>query len=75
MSVPPYVLGCIVTITGGFLADRSKSRGPYMIFFCIVAIIGFTLLIASKQAHVQYAGTFFVVSGYVICVYVEAVIF
>jgi sugar phosphate permease len=63
MSVPPYVLGCIVTITGGFLADRSRSRGPYMIFFCIVAIIGFTLLIASKQAHVQYAGTFFVVSG------------
>jgi hypothetical protein len=67
MSVPPYVLGCIVT-TGGFLSDRSKKRGPYMIFFCLVAIIGFVMLISTHKPHVQYIGTFLVVSGYVICV-------
>jgi len=63
MTVPPYVLGCIATISGGFLADKSKKRGPYMMFFCIIAIIGFVLLIATKNPHVQYAGTFLVVSG------------
>jgi cyanate permease len=66
MSVPPYVLGCVVTITAGFLADRSKMRGPYMIAFCLVAIIGFVMLIATHEPHVQYIGTFLVVSGYVI---------
>jgi len=63
MTVPPYVVGCFATIAGGFLADRSKKRGPYMIFFCIVAIIGFVMLISTSKPHVQYAGTFLVVSG------------
>ncbi len=63
MSVPPYVVGCFATITGGILADRSRKRGPYMIFFCIIAIIGFCLLISTRNPHIQYLGTFFVVSG------------
>jgi len=63
MSVPPYVLGCIVTISAGFLADKSKKRGPYMMFFCLVAIAGFVMLISTHQPHVQYVGTFLVVSG------------
>lgn len=63
MSVPPYVVGCVATITGGYLADRSKKRGPYMIFFCAVAIIGFVLLISTRNPHVQFLGTFFAVSG------------
>lgn len=63
MSVPPYVVGCVATIAGGFLADRSKIRGPYMIFFCIVAIVGFIMLISTTKPAVQYIGTFLVVSG------------
>jgi len=63
MSVPPYVLGCVVTITGGLLADKFKKRGPFMIAFCIVALIGFVMLISTHEPHVQYIGTFFVVSG------------
>jgi len=63
MSVPPYVVGCIATITGGALADRSQKRGPYMMFFCVVALAGFIMLISTKNPHVQYAGTFFIVSG------------
>jgi len=63
MTVPPYVVGCFATITGGFVADRLKKRGPAMIFFCLIAIIGFIMLISTTNAHVQYTGTFFVVSG------------
>lgn len=36
-----------------------------MIFFCIVAITGFIFLISTHNPHVQYAGTFLVVAGYV----------
>lgn len=63
MSVPPYVVGCVATIGGGYLADRSKKRGPYMMFFCIIAIIGFVMLISTNTPAVQYLGTFFAVSG------------
>ncbi len=64
MSVPPYVFGCIATIGGGLLADRSQKRGPYMIFFCAVAIAGFIFLISTHNPHVQYVGTFLAVAGY-----------
>ncbi|CEL56159.1 putative transporter C1683,12 OS=Schizosaccharomyces pombe (strain 972 / ATCC 24843) GN=SPBC1683.12 PE=3 SV=1 [Rhizoctonia solani AG-1 IB] len=34
-----------------------------MVFFCIVAIAGFTMLIASPRPGVQYAGTFLAACG------------
>ena len=37
MTVPPYVVACLFTIAGGFLADRLRRRGPFMVFFCLVA--------------------------------------
>lgn len=37
MTVPPYVVACLFTIGGGFLADKHRQRGIYMIFFCLVA--------------------------------------
>lgn len=36
MSVPPYVVACLFTIGGGYMADRHGQRGIYMIGFCIV---------------------------------------
>ncbi|KAH9478028.1 putative transporter [Psilocybe cubensis] len=63
MSVPPYVVGCVATISAGYFADKSKERGRYMMACCLVAIFGFVLLISTSNSHVQYAGTFFAVSG------------
>ncbi|KAL2825350.1 major facilitator superfamily domain-containing protein [Aspergillus cavernicola] len=63
MTVPPYVVACVFCIGGGFLADRQRQRGLYMIFFNIVAIIGFVMLISSSNNGVKYAGTFFAASG------------
>ncbi|KAL5363707.1 major facilitator superfamily transporter [Aspergillus floccosus] len=63
MTVPPYVVACVFCIGGGFMADRQKRRGIYMICFNIVAIIGFIMLIASENQAVKYAGTFFAAAG------------
>ncbi|KAL5337992.1 major facilitator superfamily domain-containing protein [Aspergillus crustosus] len=63
MTVPPYVVACVFCIGGGFLADKQGQRGLYMIFFNIVAIIGFVMLISSDNNGVKYAGTFFAASG------------
>ncbi|KAL0258437.1 hypothetical protein SLS55_007613 [Diplodia seriata] len=62
-QVPPYVVACVFCIGGGFLADRMKARGVFMIGFCLVALVGFIMLIASKNNSVKYAGVFFAASG------------
>ncbi|KAF4826948.1 putative transporter [Colletotrichum tropicale] len=63
MTVPPYVVACICCISGGWLADRHRQRGIYMIFFCAIGIIGFIMLLASQSNGVKYAGCFFAASG------------
>ncbi|KAG9086957.1 hypothetical protein FRC07_012948 [Ceratobasidium sp. 392] len=63
MTVPPYVAACVCTIAAGKIADMHKKRGPYMIFFCLLAITGFTMLISTSKPHVQYAGTFLAAMG------------
>lgn len=39
MTVPPYAVACVFTIGGGFLADRQRRRGVFMVFFCLVACV------------------------------------
>jgi hypothetical protein len=52
----------LVLITSG-LSDRMKARGPFMIGGCILAIVGYIMLLAGKSSGVRYAGTFFVACG------------
>lgn len=63
MTVPPYVVACAATISGGILADKCKQRGIFMIFFCALSIIGFTMLLSSGKPTIQYIGTFFAATG------------
>lgn len=63
MTVPPYVVACLFTVTGGFLADRHQQRGLYMIGFCVIAMIGFALLLGVENNSVKYFACFMVTSG------------
>ncbi|TQN70360.1 putative transporter, partial [Colletotrichum shisoi] len=63
MTVPPYFVACFFCISGGWLADRHRQRGIYMIFFCLVGIAGFIMLLSSQSNGVKYAGCFFAASG------------
>jgi len=63
MTVPPYVAACIATILGGYLADKSRQRGIFMIGFCALSILGFIMLLSTGKPAVQYVGTFFAAMG------------
>ncbi|QDS70054.1 hypothetical protein FKW77_004210 [Venturia effusa] len=63
MTTPPYLLACFLCIVGGYTADKMKTRGPFMIGFSLVGMIGFIILLTSHDLHVKYAGCFFVTSG------------
>jgi MFS family permease len=63
MSVPPYVVACLFTISAGWLADKYKQRGIFMLGFEAVSVVGFAMLLSTGNPVVQYVGTFFVTSG------------
>lgn len=37
MSVPPYIVACFLCISGGYLADKLRTRGLFMIGFNLIA--------------------------------------
>ncbi|POS76718.1 high-affinity nicotinic acid transporter [Diaporthe helianthi] len=63
LTVPPYFVACIFCIGAGYLADRMKQRGIFMIGFMIIAMIGLIMLLASSSSGVKYTGCFFLASG------------
>jgi MFS family permease len=63
MTAPPYLVACVCCILGGYLADRLHQRGLFIIGFNIVGIVGFVMLVASKNDSVRYGATFLAASG------------
>lgn len=63
MTVPPYVVACLFTITGSYFADRLGQRGVFLLGFEIMAIVGFLMLVTTGKPHIQYGGTFLAASG------------
>ncbi|KAJ6011622.1 hypothetical protein N7451_003034 [Penicillium sp. IBT 35674x] len=58
LSVPPYAAAAILTITVGFIADRTRQRGLCNIATSILGIVGFSMLLGCQSAGARYAGTF-----------------
>jgi sugar phosphate permease len=56
LSVPPYAAAAILTVSIGFIADRTKRRGLCNIFVSLLGITGFAMLLGSQKPGVKYAG-------------------
>ncbi|KAH8587354.1 major facilitator superfamily domain-containing protein [Bisporella sp. PMI_857] len=63
MTVPPYVIACIITIGAGYMADRMETRGLFMLGFSLLAIVGWVMLVSTGIPGVQYTGTFLATAG------------
>jgi len=63
MSVPPYIVACFCCITGGYFADRFRTRGVFMIGFTLTAMLGVILQVVSNNPHTKYAGVFLFACG------------
>ncbi|GAO47882.1 hypothetical protein G7K_2078-t1 [Saitoella complicata NRRL Y-17804] len=69
LSVPPYVVACVVTVGVGFAADRTQRRGIYNIVCVSLAIIGYIMnIVPSSTANVRYAGVFLAAAGVYPCI-------
>ena len=58
LSVPPYAAAAIMTISIGFIADRTRQRGLCNIAVSLLGIVGFAMLLGCNSAGARYAGTF-----------------
>jgi hypothetical protein len=63
MGAPPYVFAGVVMAFEGWLGDRSKVRGPFIIANMAMCLIGFALLGWTEGAGVQYFSLFLVTAG------------
>ena len=68
LSVPPYAAAAILTISVGYIADRTRQRGLCNIVTSFLGIAGFSMLVAGTSPGVQYAGTFLGALGIYPCV-------
>ena len=63
LSVPPYVLGFFTTIGSAFMADRFIMRGPFILFWTLFVIVGYSILISDVSSAVKYFAIFLTVAG------------
>lgn len=68
LSVPPYILACLLTVLTGFCADRWKRRGIFNLTLPLFSIVGFALLLGQSRPAVSYFATFLCAMGIYPCI-------
>jgi hypothetical protein len=66
LSVPPFFCGAMATIIVAICSDRKRTRGPFIIAFSFVGIIGYILLtigIKSRYIYLEYIGACIIGAG------------
>jgi len=63
LTVPVYVLACIVTCSVGFYGDRKGRRGLLNIIFLCIAAAGYIILIASRTPALSYVAVYLAACG------------
>ncbi|KAK4969888.1 hypothetical protein LTR66_011624 [Elasticomyces elasticus] len=66
-TVPPNMGGFFSVLLVGYLSDRFRMRGPFMLAGATIAICGYIMLIATNHVLVRYGGTFLVAAGVFPC--------
>ncbi|KAF3912202.1 hypothetical protein ABW21_db0208814 [Orbilia brochopaga] len=68
MTVPVYAVAAVCTIITGFLADRFQRRGVFNMGCGLIAVIGYSILLGSKNYKLSYAGTYLAAAGVYPCI-------
>lgn len=63
LSAPPYLAAILVGMGVGFLADKVKMRGPFIIFGALVSMTGSLIVGYGNGNGVRYFGSFLAVIG------------
>ncbi|KAF7969156.1 hypothetical protein HWV62_28202 [Athelia sp. TMB] len=62
-TVPPYAVAAVLTVIAAFVSDRWKIRGPVILAFLPLSIIGYAIIRSTTNVHVKYGALFLMASG------------
>lgn len=63
LTVPPNICGCVFTILFGYLSDKYRARGPFVLIGSLLSIVGYSILYATEIPVVGYIGTLIAACG------------
>ena len=63
LTSPPYLVGVVYAIALSFWSDKIKMRSPFIVFNCIIVLIGLCMVAYVKNPHTRYAGLFLAIFG------------
>lgn len=55
MTVPIYSVALVISVTLGFIADRTKQKAYVVMFACALATVSFIITVSVSNEHVRYA--------------------
>ncbi|PGH11013.1 hypothetical protein AJ80_07289 [Polytolypa hystricis UAMH7299] len=58
LTFPPYVFAAVWMSIIAYLGDRYQTRGPLIIFNCVITIVGVAMMGFLTQSRDRYAGVF-----------------
>ncbi|KAE8147979.1 major facilitator superfamily domain-containing protein [Aspergillus avenaceus] len=63
LSVPPYAVAFVLTISVAILSERTRRRAPFIMGSTALACIGYIILLTDHRPGVSYVGTIFAAAG------------
>ncbi|KAJ5194551.1 uncharacterized protein N7498_007989 [Penicillium cinerascens] len=63
LTVPPYAIAFIQTITVAVLSEKTRCRAPFIMGSSALGCIGYMMLFSQHRAGMSYAGTTFAAAG------------
>jgi hypothetical protein len=65
LTVPPYAVATVLTVTVAVLSEKTKKRAPFILASSSLAIIGYIILLSAPlhKPGVSYTGTIFAAAG------------
>ena len=63
LTIPPYSIAFVATVTFAVLSERTKRRAPFIVAGSSIAIIGYILLLSDARPGVSYVGICFAATG------------
>ncbi|KAJ5762536.1 uncharacterized protein N7511_005918 [Penicillium nucicola] len=63
LSVPPYAVAFVLTISVAIASEKTRIRAPFIMGSSALGCIGYILLLSQHRAGVSYLGTIFAAAG------------
>jgi MFS family permease len=63
LTIPCYGLGAISYMSAARYSDWRQSRGPVVVLFGLISVIGYAMLVSDSPPGVHYGGCFLVAMG------------